>query len=352
MQSVGILGMGMQLPPTVRTNDWWSPEIVSTWTPPRTPPPATETLSSSALAIVQRMSAQARDPFQGARRRHVLADGESLLELQADAARIALEQANVTASQIDLLLTCTTPVDYQLTNSACELHQALGLPLDCFTLQVDGAQHAFLLQLTLAETMIASGQAHHALLMQASGVSRLVEPSSPLSPMFGDGATAVVVGPVSTHRGILSATHRTDGRLPNTLVATVPGGRWYDDGRSLLHLRDPIGMRDILLRTVDVSKESIQTALDRARLHPEDVDVFAMHQGMPWLRELVQEHTRLAHARAVDTFADTAHLFAAFVPSTLIAAQEQGVLADNHVVVIAGGGNGMTYGAAVLRWGR
>ncbi len=352
MKSVGILGLGMQLPPTVRTNDWWPAEVVGRWASPTGSPPSMEGLSASGRAIVQKMGAQERDPFQGARRRYVLADGESLVELQAAAARSAIERAGVNANEIDLLLTCTTPVDYQLTNSACELHEALGLPLDCFSLHVDGAQHAFLLQLTLAETMIKAGQARHALLVQASGISRIVDSTSPISAMFGDGATAAVVGPVSTDRGILSATHRTDGRLPNTLIASVPGRRWYDDGRALLHLGDPAGMRDILLRTVDVSKESIETALARANLRPTDIQVFAMHQGMPWLRELVQEHTGLAHARAVDTFADTAHLFAAFVPSTLVAAQDRGVLVDNDLVVIAGGGNGMTYGAAVLRWGQ
>ncbi len=77
-----------------------------------------------------------------------------------------------------------------------------------------------------------------------------------------------------------------------------------------------------------------------------------MHQGQPWLRHLVQEHTRLAHARVVDTFAATGHLFGAFVPSTLAVAERDGVLRDGDLVVIAGGGNGMTYGAAVVRWGR
>lgn len=350
MQGVGILGLGMQLPATVRTNEWWPAEVVATW--PSTKAPASTGLSKTASAIVEKMGTQAVDPFQGARCRYVLDGSESLLDLEISASRIALERAEVEASEIDLVLTSTTPVDYQLTNSACELHEALGLPLECFSLHVDGAQHAFLLQLTLAEAMIASGRARYALLVQGSGISRILDPASPISPMFGDGATAAVVGPVSTNRGILSATHRTDGRLPNTLIASVPGGRWYDDGRSVLHLRDPIGMRDILLRTVDLSNESIRSALDRAHLSPSDVHVFAMHQGMPWLRELVQEHSGLAHARGVDTFADTGHLLAAFVPSTLVAAQDRGLLADNHVVVIAGGGNGMTYGAAVVRWGR
>lgn len=352
MQRVGILGLGMHLPPTVRTNDWWPEDVVARWRAPIGAPPPAGDLSETGLEIVAKMSAQVRDPFQGSRRRHVLGHDESILDIQVAAARSALARADVRESEIDLLLTCTTPVDYQLTNSACELHYALGLPVSCFSLHVDGAQHGFMLQLALAESMIASGRARRALIVQASGASRLVDPASPMSAVFGDGATAAVLGHVSTNRGLLSSTHRTDGRLPNTLVATVPGKRWYDDGRALLHLQDPLGMRDILLRTVDVSKESILAALELAGLTPADVDVLAMHQGMPWLRELVQQHSGLAHTRSIETFTETAHLFAAFVPSNLVAAQDAGILADNDVVVLAGGGNGMTYGAAILRWGR
>ena len=162
-------------------------------------------------------------------------------------------------------------------------------------------------------------------------------------------ATAVVVGTVPAPFGLLASTHRTDGRHPNTLIASVRGGRWFDEGRAVLHMADPVGMGDILLRTVDVSKESIDGALSLAGLQPADVDVFAMHQGMPWLRQLVQDQSGLSRARAVDTFGATAHLFGAFVPSTLFAAERDGILNSGDLVVIAGGGNGMTYGAAVMR---
>jgi 3-oxoacyl-[acyl-carrier-protein] synthase-3 len=352
MQRIGILGLGMHLPPAARTNDWWPPEVVARWRLGRGGEPPPGELSPSAQAIVGAMREQGTDPFQGSVIRYVLADTASLVELEALAARDAIARAGVSAHDIDLVLTCSTPTDYQLTNSACALHEALGLPRNAYALHVDGAQHAFLMQLSLARSMILAGEAHFALLVQSSAVSRLLEPTSPISPMFGDGATAVVVGPVAADKGILASTHRTDGRLPNTLIATVPGHHWYADGRSVLHMADPVGMRDILLRTVEVSRESILAALAAAGHRPEDVDVFAMHQGMPWLRRLVQDHTDLGRARAVDTFAATAHLFGAFLPSTLVAARDQGILGDGDLVVLAGGGNGMSYGAAVVRWGR
>jgi 3-oxoacyl-[acyl-carrier-protein] synthase-3 len=351
MQRIGILGLGMHLPAAVRTNDWWPAEVVAGW-PARGGGPAPSDATPGVAAVVAAMREQGADPFQGTVRRHVIGDTTSILELEVLAARDALGRAGVAAQDVDLLLTCSTPTDYQLTNSACALHEALGLPRNAYALHVDGAQHSFLLQLTLARSMIVCGQARCALLVQSSALSRLMDPTSPLSPIFGDGATAVVVGPVADDKGILAVTHRTDGRLPNALIASVPGKRWYDEGRSVLHISDPMGARDILLGTVDVSREGILSALAAAGVAPEDVDVLAMHQGMPWLRRLVQEHTGLVRARAVDTFGTTAHLFAAFLPSTLVAARDQGVLRDGDLVVLAGGGNGVSYGAAVLRWGR
>jgi len=352
--TVGILGLGMSLPPTIRGNDWWPAEIVQRWStmpPPANVRPVTDP-TPGMRAILDARSKTKSDVFQGTTLRHVLTESETTLDLEERAAKMAMERAGIGASDIDLVLTCTTPNAYQLTNSACELHERLGIPTECFSLHTDGAQHAFLLQLALAESMIVSGQARTALLVQSSGMSRILDREDPLSLVFGDGATAVVVGKVGPEFGILASTHRTDGRHPNTLIASVRGKHWYDEGRVYLHMNDPVGMGDILLRTVDVTCESIATTLERAQIAPGDVDVFAMHQGMPWLRQLVQDHAGLTRARSISTFGATAHLFGAFVPSTLFAAEREGVLKSGDRVVIAGGGNGMTYGATVMRWGR
>ncbi len=352
MTGIGVLGLGLALPPHVRDNQWWPAELVATWKPPfATQPPGFE-LSAAGRDIVAVMRSSVADPFQGVRQRHVLAPDESLLELEATAAEQALADAGVAPTDIDVLLLYRAPVEHQLTNIACELHARLGLPRVCFSLTTEGAQHSFLLQLELARALIASGQARHALLVQSSGVSRVLDPESSLSTAFGDGATATVVGAVREGRGVLGTSHYTDGEHPNALVATTRGGRWYDEGVSYLQIRDPLAMRDSLLKTVDVTCEGISAACATAGVRPADIDVFVMHQGMAWLRKLVQTHAGLANARSLDTIADTGHLFGAFLPSTLVLAQRAAMLDDDHLVLLAGGGTGMTFGAAVMRWGR
>jgi 3-oxoacyl-[acyl-carrier-protein] synthase III len=349
--NVGILGIALHLPPDVRRNDWWPAEVVARWRAQRAAAGIDAHVASRDPAIAA-LSPEVPDPFVGTRERRVLANDQSLLDLELGAARAAIEHAGIDRGEIDLVLTDTLGQPFLATNSACSLHYHLGLRGDCFSVKTEGAQHAFLLQLSLAEAMIASGRARYALLVQASAASRLLDHTSPIAPILGDGATAAVVGPVADGFGVLASIHRTNGAQANTLVASVPGRAWYDEGRAYLHVTDFAAMQDIQYRAIERSCEVIAAALARAGVRPEDVAVFAMHQGMPWLRPLVQERAGLRAARTADTLPEIGNLFNACVSSTLAKAAEQGFIHDRDLVVIASGGNGMTYGAAVVRWGR
>lgn len=356
--NVGILGIALHLPPEVRRNDWWPADVVARWAarlPPALPAPgATEGAAPGAAedAVSGAMRAQAADPFQGTRERRVLAPEQTLLQLEVGAARGAIERAGLERGEIDLLLSDSLGHPVLATNAACGLHHALGLRPDCLSLQTNGTQHAFVLQLALAEALIATGRARFAVVVQSSAASRLLDHADPLSAVFGDGATAAVLGLVASGFGVLAVTHRTDGAHPNGLVASVPGGAWYDPGRAYLHVADPAALRGVVAGAVERSIEGLTAALARAGVDAGEIKVFAMHQGTPWLRRLVQERAGLHAAQAVDTFFDMGHLFGACTLSTLVVAEQRGLLHDGDLVAIASGGNGMTYGAAIVRWGR
>jgi len=349
--SVGILGVALYLPPQVRGNDWWPRDVVARWQTARRAPPPAGPLTPGAARVVQALAAQAVDPFQGAVSRHVMADDMTVLDMAEHAARDAIVRAGVAPGEIDLLLTSTVLPDVLLGNPATELHHRLGLPRRCFALETSAATYSFLMQLTLAQAMIASGSAKLALLVQSCGVVRSVDRDDPISPLFGDGATAVVVGRVADGHGIVTAAHHCDGRFPRTLVASVPGGAWSEPGRGVVHVADPIQMRDVFLSTADVLKESIDAVLASAELTARDIDFFAIHQGTPWLLRVVQDHAGLGHARVVESFPQTGYLFAAIVPVGLALAERAGTLGDGDLVLASAGGPGITFGSLVMRWG-
>jgi 3-oxoacyl-[acyl-carrier-protein] synthase III len=351
---VGILGVGSFLPPLVRGNDWWPAPVVEGWMAQRAagrtaPPPSN--LTEGMTKVLRAMREQAEDPFQGAVERHVLPDDMTATDMEAAAADAAIARARVDRGEVDLLLVHTPVPEYWLSNTAAVLHARLGLPHRCLSLQTEASAYTFLAQLTLAETMIAAGRARTALLVQSCAMSRLIDPRDPVSPLFGDGATAVLVGSVGESRGIIHSIHLTDGTHPRTLIASVRGGRWFDEGRAVAHSADPASARQVFLETIDRAKEAIDAALDGAGLAATDIDFFGVHQGTPWLRRLSQDHAGLGAARSIDTFAATGYLFAASIPLGLQMAAERGLLKSDDRVVLFGGGTGMTYGATVLRWG-
>jgi 3-oxoacyl-[acyl-carrier-protein] synthase-3 len=350
---VGLLGVAAYLPPDRRGNDWWPASTVQGWRDkPRSLPPLADGEPTPAMArVLTAMAEQAFDPFGGVTERRVLADRLSSLDMEVQAAELAIARSGVGADGIDLLLTHTAVPEYLLSNTACGLHRELGLRPDCLAIQVEASGYSFMAQLTLAEQLVRGGRVRSALLVQSSTGSRLIDPDDPDSPLHGDGAAAVVVGPVATG-GVLSTVNRTDGTYPRALVASVRDGRWYDGGRIVLHRADPYAAARIFLETADRAVEVVQAALREAAIGPEEVDFFAVHQGTPWLRTVTQESIGLTRARSVDTFASTGYLFGASIPLVLETAQRRNLLEPGSIVVMHGGGVGSTYGAIVLRWGQ
>jgi 3-oxoacyl-[acyl-carrier-protein] synthase III len=349
---VGLLGVATYLPPDIRRNDWWPAALVDGWQrgAPPIPTPAASELTPGVRQVLAAMEEQARDPFLGVIERRVMAPTMTSHDMEREAAELAIARAGVARDEIDVLLTHTAVPEYLLSNSACELHRTLRLSPRCLAMQAEASGHSFLMQLTLAEAMIKAGGARHALLVQSTAASRLLDPEDPHGPLLGDGAAAVVVGR-APRGGLLATVHRSDGSYPRALVASVRGGRWYDGGRIVLHRADPAAALQIFLETADRACEVIGAALAASGHTADEVALFAVHQGTPWLRAVTQQATGLTRARFVDTFATTGYLLGASIPLVLEQAQLRGLVAPGALAVLHGGGVGSTYGAAVVRWG-
>jgi 3-oxoacyl-[acyl-carrier-protein] synthase-3 len=351
---VGILAVGMYVPAEVRRNAWWPRDVVERWTAQRRAaalPPVPADLSDGARRILQAQIEQASDPFLGTVERRVMPADLTITEMEAQAARDAIARAGIDPAAIDLLLTHTVVPDYLLANPACPLHEALGLSQTCLSLETEATAYTSFAQLALAEAAIAAGRARYALLVQSCGASRLIEPDDPSSVVVGDGATAIVLGPVSAGRGVLSAVHYTEGRYPKSLIMSVRDGRWYDGGHVRMHIGDPRQLFEAQLRIADTCADSVVAALAKAGHGLDDVDFLCVYQGTAWIQRIVYEQLGIRHLMPADIFQRYGYLSSAMIPAALYDAEQSGKLAADDLVVLVGGGTGMTYGATVLRWG-
>ncbi len=354
--NVGILGVGAYLPPEVRTNAWWPESITRAWTEKRAAGrakrPEAKPATEGMARVMAATEAMKDDPFQGSRERRVMPEGMRSSDMELRAAKEAIERAGIDPQEIGLVLLHAAVPDYLVTNNACLLHHQLGLRPECLSMATDAACTSFVLQLALAEQFIASGRAKYALLVQSCGISRLLDVAEPVSPWFGDGSTAVVVGKVSEGRGILASAQRTEGSLYYGIVASVPQKAWYEEGRVLMYSADQAAAWRTFCEIADRGKEVCGHVLREAGHRPEDVNFFGVHQGTPWARTVTRDHFGLTAAKSVETFAFAASIFAGNIPLALSIGEKEGLLRPDDLLLTFAGGAGLTYGSTLIRWGR
>lgn len=355
-KSIGILGIGTYLPPEIRTNDWWPEDTTRRWKEraARAVERARAELESAPTEAA-RKAAEAilkisEDPFQGSRERRVMAPDMKASDMETLAAKEAIERAGIAKQDIDLVLSYTMIPDFINVPSACVVHGNLGLNERCTTMAVDAVCNSFLMQLTLAQALIASGAARYALLTQSSAITRLPPSGEVIDAACGDAASAVIVGPVSKGRGILSYSHHTDGTKWGALVCGVPGGHW-SDGKAIAYAEDNKASANMFVRLAQRAGQVVGEALDSAGLSRDEVRFFASHQGLKWLRPLAQETAGLMHARYVDHFPYTGTVSAVNLPLQLAVAEKDGLVAPGDLVACFQGGTGMTWSGMALRWG-
>lgn len=352
----GILGIGIHLPPEIRKNDWWSDAVVRSWEPKtnlvRPGHGAADAQTEGARRTLLSMTEFKDDPFKGAVERRVLPRGGNGSQMEVAAAQDALTRAGVKPDEIDLLMVFTQLPDHLMVPNAPLVHAQLGLGRNCLTFDTQAACNSFMVQYAIAEQMIASGQVRNALLIQTSNVSAICRPQDHHSVWFGDGSTAVVVGPVSAGRGTLAWSHRTDGSFHQALMAGKPGETWWEADQTFVYTHDKQLARNMLLLIADLAKEVVDEALQKSGHRPSDVNFYATHQSTHWFRKATQDYMGLDHAKSFDSFAWTGSLGPANIPFMLGMGEREGLLKAGDLVAMYTGGSGITWSGQVMRWGR
>ncbi|MBL9039582.1 MAG: hypothetical protein JNG84_13785 [Archangium sp.] len=353
---MGVLSVGVYLPEVVRTNEWWPTDMVEAWERRvltqvvRQDLQTEDPRSECAQAMANAMASVKGDPFQGAKRRHVMPEGMMSSDMELAAAEDALRKAGIQRSDVDVLLVSSALPDNLNVSNACVLHQRLGLPDRCLTTSIDAMCNSFLMQLSLVEKLISARLAKYAVLVQSAAMSRISRPEDQFSVWTGDGATAVVVGPVSAGRGVLGRAHRTDGSVFGGIVTGVPGKNWWE-GPPIVYIQDSRKARRMFLSIGDFCGPAMREALDQASLTTDDISFYASHQATVWFQKVTQRALGLDRAKNVSTFPDFGNMLGCNIPLNLHEGASRGLLRDGEVVAMMSGAAGMATSCAVLRWG-
>src|SRR5918993_1304035 len=217
----------------------------------------------------------------GIKQRRKAAPGEYTSLFAVRAARQAIERARLDPSEIDLLLCATVTPDQILPSTGCIVQAELGAH-NAAAMDVVAACSGFLYGVSLADSMIKTGQVQHAVVVGAEILTQYVDYTDRQTcVLFGDGAGAAVLGPTESGRGILASKIRSDGRYEEQLYSPGGGTRKRPTAETLAAGDHFFKMKGNELFKVAVRSmaEISREVLETAGVKSDEIDLFIPHQA-------------------------------------------------------------------------
>jgi 3-oxoacyl-[acyl-carrier-protein] synthase-3 len=273
----------------------------------------------------------------GIKERRIAADDQDTSDLAYEAAKRALEDAKISAEEIDLILVATVTPDRAFPSVACMIQDRLGAK-KAAAMDISAACAGFMYGVVTASQFINGGSYRHVLVVGVEKLSKITDwTDRNTAVLFGDGAGAVVVGPVSDGRGILSFELGADG-----------------SGGKHLFKDDYIFMngREVFKFAVRQMGDSCENVLKLAGLTKEEVDFLIPHQANTRIMEAARERLQLPKEKMsviIDRHGNTS---SSSIPIALDEEYKNGNIKDDDVIVMVGFGGGLTWGAIALRFGK
>lgn len=284
----------------------------------------------------------------GIERRHFAAEGQTTSDLAAEAARAALADAGMEASDIGAIVVATSTPDQTFPSVATMVQGKLGMK-NSFAFDVQAVCAGFVFAMSNADALIKSGQAKRVLVIGAETFSRIMNwEDRTTCVLFGDGAGAVVLEAVESEgttqdAGILATDLNSDGSYGDLLY--VDGGVSKTQTTGVLVMQG----KEVFRHAVDKLAKTAEAALEKAGLADEDVDWVVPHQANLRIIKATATKMNIPMDQVVVTVQDHGNTSAASIPLALSVAKSEGKFAPGQLLVMEAIGGGLAWGSVVLR---
>ena len=287
----------------------------------------------------------------GIRSRYVVGPGEACSDLAVKAARRALEAANISAADLDMILLATCTGDYPLPATACLIQHQLGAT-KAAACDLSAACCGFVYALSMADAYVKTGM-RHVLVVGSEVMSAITDwTDRNTCILFGDGAGAAVVSASEGPNGILSTHLRSDGALWELIAVPGGGSRLPPCEKVVAEKLNCIKMKGnetfkVAVRTLeDIARETLAAN----KMTVADVDLYVPHQANVRILTAVADRLGLPLDKVVLNLDRYGNTSAASIPIALDEAVRQGRIKDGSVIMLGAFGAGLTWASALIRW--
>ncbi len=288
----------------------------------------------------------------GIEKRHILEEGQTNSDLAVSATKQALEDAGISAEELECIIVATITPDSFFPSTGCQVQAKIGA-VNAAAMDVSAACSGFLYAMDIADKLIGSGQYQKILIVGSEVLSRFTDwQDRSTCVLFGDGAGAAVIGPSDGERGILSSYMRSDGRLGYLL--NLPGG-----GATLPASHQTVDQRlhSIKMAGQEVFKHAVRTMVDaavqglrRSGHQADDIDLLITHQANVRIINAVAKRVKLPKEKVVINVNQYGNTSAASIPLAMDQAKKAGRLKKGDLCLLVAFGGGFTWASSVVQF--
>ncbi|NCO51950.1 MAG: 3-oxoacyl-ACP synthase [Deltaproteobacteria bacterium CG_4_8_14_3_um_filter_51_11] len=278
---------------------------------------------------------------------------ESTTDLAVGASLKALEMADMSASQLDMLIVGTVTPDSQFPSAGCMIQSRIGAT-NAAAFDLSAGCSGFLYALTMADNAIRAGNAENILVLGVERLSGIVNwQDRSTCVLLGDGAGAVMISSSNNGRGIMSTHLQSDGTLGNLLYSSYESSLLPEslDCIELKPFQLKMDGNKLFKKAVGCLTDIASRALKKNNLSSSDISVVIPHQANLRIIMAMAENLGIPMDKVFTNLARYGNTSSASIPIALDEANHAGVLKDGDLVLMASFGAGLTWGAAVIEWG-
>ena len=289
----------------------------------------------------------------GIRQRHIVDTGVATSDLSVEAAKRALAERGIGASDLDAIIVATVTPDMLFPSTACVVQHKLGAK-GVWGFDLSAACSAFVYALQVGAQFIATGAHKKVMVIGADVMSSIIDYTDRATcVIFGDGAGAVILEPAEDDSvGMIDFMHEIDGAGGCSLY--MPGGgslhpATHETVDKKMHFVHQDGQA-VFKFAVRKQAEICQKLLARNNLKGSDIKTFIPHQANKRIITATADRLGMPPESIViniDCFGNTT---AGTIPLAMETARQQGKLKKGDLVLLASVGAGFTIGATLLRW--
>jgi len=288
----------------------------------------------------------------GIKERRIAPPGMTTSDIALPASEMAMEDAGITAADLDGIICATVTPDQIFPSMACTLQAKLGAP-QAFAFDVSAACSGFLYSVGVAQGMIASGQVEKVLVVGAELLSRVTNwQDRTTCTLLGDGAGAIVMCPGDEDHRILSLLLGADGNYGSLIEQPAGGSKMpatEDTVKNRLHTIRMKG-NEVFKLAVRGMADACTRVLKAAGYTAEDVNLLVTHQANLRIIEATARRLEIPMEKVFTNIHKYGNTSAASVPLALDEACRTGRLKEGDLLAMVVFGGGLTWGATLVQW--